>query len=182
MQAKLPSVILSPALPKISFLVNQKITFPNLRVIDNEGKNLGVLTKEEAFRITQEKQLDIVVVNEETDPPVAKIVEWGKFLYDYKQKLKKTAKSGHTSEQKELRLTPAMGKKDLNDRIERAKEFLGNKDKVKFTVVFKGREMRHPEVGQGKLKETYEALQKICEIEKEPYWEGRRLMFVVKPK
>lgn len=167
---------------KLYFPINQKIEYPQLRVVDKEGKSIGILGKDEALKKAQEEGLDLVLINGDAAPPVAKIVELGKFLYDQKQKLKKVSKPGKTSGQKELRLTPNIGRGDLDNRINRTREFLSNRDKVKFVVEFRGREMAHPEVGRDKLNIIFESLRDISEIEKEPYWEGRRLMASIKPK
>jgi len=124
-----------------------------MRVITEEGSNLGVLTREEALKSAAQQGKDLVLVVPESNPPVAKILDYKKFLYTENQKHKKSVAGsrGKGGELKELRFRPGIGQGDLDNRIRRAHEWLEENNKVKFTLQFQGREFTHPEVGLDKF-------------------------------
>lgn len=122
------------------------------------------------------------MVAEKANPPVAKILDFKKFLFEQKREQKHAHKSGKKQEIKELRLGFNISEHDLEQRINRAKEFLKARDKVKFTVVFKGREITRRSIGLDKIKKITESLFEAAEIEKQAWWEGKRVMVLLKPK
>lgn len=136
--------------------------------------------RDQAIRMAQAARLDLVMVAQKADPPVAKILDLKKFLYEKKQEQKK-GKSRKTST-KELRFGPNISEHDLNTRIGRARKFLKERNKVKFKVLFRGRMFSHQEVGREKLKRILDALSEIGEIDREPWFEGKQLMMIIKPK
>jgi len=144
----------------IRFAINQFIKASNVRVILDTGENLGVLTKEEALKKSQELGKDLVQIVPDIDPPICKILDYKKFLYLEKQKHKKSVAGsrGKGGELKELRFGPTIGKGDLDFRIKRASEWLKENNKVKFTVQFQGREASHPEVGLEKMRNVTKEL------------------------
>jgi len=168
--------------PKKVYLVNHKIPFEEIRVIDAEGKNLGVLTKSDAIRKAYESDSDLVLVAEKTTPPVAKIVDFRKFLYEERREQKHSRKGGKKQEVKELRVGFNISDHDLQQRIKRAQEFLKERDKVKFTITFRGRTITRKQIGLDKIKRIIESLSKEGEVEKEAWWEGRRLIVLIRPR
>lgn len=167
---------------KLFFQLNERIQAENLRVIDQNGQNLGVIPRDEGVSSAREQGLDLVLIASQASPPVAKILDFKKFLYEERQKLKKISRPGRVSGQKELRLTPNIGQGDLRVRIERAREFLMRKHKVKLVIEFRGRAISHPQIGLDKINRVFAELNEVGSVEKEPYWEGKRLMAILKPK
>lgn len=169
--------------PKVFFQANQNITADKLRVVSPEGENLGVLTKSEALIKAREHELDLVLVAEKADPPVAKLTDLKKYVYE-KRKEQKQARKGKKQELKEFRIGANISEGDLKQRIERILGFLKSGDKVKFTVLFKGRMIAHQKIGREKIDRIYQAVEEtgVGEYEKKPWLEGKRLMAIVKPK
>lgn len=147
------------------FLVNEKIRFAQLRVIGGSGENLGVMTREQALDEAVKKDLDLVVITESANPPVAKILDFNKFLYDSRKKEASARAKSKKSGLKELRFGPAIGDGDLMQRIERAREFLGNGHRVRFTVKLRGREQSHPEIGLERLNRAIKELEGSAKTE-----------------
>lgn len=160
--------------------VNEKIKDKKLRVIDPEGENLGIMERTEALSKAKEHSLDLVVVSTSATPSVAKIVDFGKFKFD-KRKERQDARKGKRPDTKTLRFKPNIDDHDLQVRINRAKEFLENGDKVKFEIPFYGRMITHEEVGHEKLDKVMEELGDLADVEKKPWIDGRRLLMMVKP-
>lgn len=163
------------------YSINDKITATELRVLDGEGENHGVMTTEAALLLAQEAGLDLVVVSEKADPPVAKLLD---FRYFLRQQRDQEIKSRRKSRQdlKQLRLGPNIDDHDLLVRIRRAQEFLEDGDKVKFIVQFKGRMIANQAVGKEKLERIKQELEEIVTVEKDVWVEGRNMMLIVRPK
>lgn len=136
----------------------------------------------EAVGKAQEAGLDLVAVSTTSNPPVAKITEFAKFLYDQKQKEKRQRKNTKEVEVKELRIGPNIGDHDLQIRIERAKKFLKSGNKIKINCQFKGRMITHPEVGRDKIVRMIEELEDLADVERGPYREGRSFIALLQPK
>lgn len=150
-----------------------------LRVIDPEGKQLGVLSKQEALDKARELQLDLVEIAPAANPPVAKIVDFQKFKYEENKKERGLKRGSSEGGRKELWLSPRIAEHDLRTRIDRAQEFLKEGHKVKLTVKFKGREMTHPELGHNVLRQAFEILGEGAAVEREPRFEGRNLSVII---
>jgi len=147
-----------------------------------EGQST-VIGLPEALRQAQQAGLDLVEVTNRADPPVVRIINYQKFLYEQKQKLKKgKAKTQKAGETKEFRFRPVIGQNDLEQRIRRAEKFLKEKSRVKITVQFRGRELSHPEIGREKLDYFAQALKEIAEIERAPKLERRTMTMTLVPK
>lgn len=159
----------------VRYAINQFIKAPQVRVILEDGENLGVISREEALKKAGEANKDLVQVVAEADPPVCKIIDYKKFLYNEKRKDKKAAAGGRNKggELKELRFGPNIGIGDLNFRIKRAKEWLLENNKVKFSLHFSGREFTHPEVGLKKFVIITRALAEFGTAGDNPKQEGR---------
>lgn len=122
-------------------LLNEKITFPRLRVVDKDGNMLGVMSSREALETAKKQKLDLFVVSPEAEIPVAKIIDYSKHLFDLKQKYKKSSKSSKKQVIKEVKMLLGIQKNDYQVKMNRAKTFLEDRDKVKFSVRLRGREM-----------------------------------------
>jgi translation initiation factor IF-3 len=150
-----------------------------IRVIDAEGQQLGVMTPEDAVRQAEEVGLDLVEVAPAARPPVCRIMDYGRYKYEQK---KKTGKGkGHAASLKEIKLRPRTDQHDLDFKLKNAKRFLLEGDKVKVTVMYRGREMVHREIGRKQLDRVVELLGAIASVESVPRMEGRLLSMILVP-
>jgi translation initiation factor IF-3 len=164
------------------FRTNERIFAHTLRVLDTDGKQVGILSKFEALTKAKEAGLDLVEVAPTAQPPVARIIDFKKFLYQESKKKRDEKKKAKVSETKEVRLGPFMSENDLDTMVRRAREFLGDNDKVRFVMKFMGRQIVHPEFGQATLKKVLESLSDISKVEREPHFEGKQLITIVSPE
>ena len=158
--------------------INEQIRLSPIRVVDHEGKMLGVIPTSEAQRQAADAGLDLVEVAPNERPPVCRIMDYGKFKYEQKRKAANSAKQ-HQVQLKEIRLRPKTGEHDIEFKVKQARDFLTGKDKVKFNVQFKGRENAHHERGREILAAIIENLQDVAKVEKSPSMEGGRNMTAV---
>lgn len=152
-----------------------------MRVIDENGEQLGVMSKDEALFRARQKGMDLVEVASNANPPVCKIIDFKKFKYQEDKKERAGKKKGISQETKEIRFTPFIAQNDFDIRINRTKEFLGQGHKVKLTVKFVGRQLTHKEFGYELIKKAMDRLQGIAKIEGEPKWMGKILMQILSP-
>ncbi len=157
------------------YRINNQIRYPELRIIMGTGENLGVMKTSEALKIAREKDLDVVLITEGANPPIAKILDFNKFLYDERKKTSAIKAKSKKSEIKEFVFGPTIDTGDLTTRIERSKDFIKDGNRVKVTVKFKGRENEHPAVGIEKLNRFIEELKEIAKPEAEPKKNGNLL-------
>ncbi len=151
-------------------------------MIGANGEQLGVVSFQEAIDKTDTAGLDLVEISPNTNPPVCKILDYGKYIYE-KQKLeKKNKKKQHVIHVKEIRVRPNTGDHDLLTKLNRAKKFLESGDKVKITVMYRGREMARQDMGVDTLNRVVEILDDFAEIDKQANMEGRRLSLILSPK
>ncbi|MBI4091278.1 translation initiation factor IF-3 [candidate division WWE3 bacterium] len=150
------------------YKVNERIQAESLRVIGQKGENLGVMTRSLALDAARKQGMDLVEIAPKSLPPVVKILDFKKFIYEERKKT--SAAKAHTKQVglKEFKFGPNIGANDLNIRIERAREFLKNKDRVKFTVIFKGREIAFPDIGWAKISRVTKELQDYGRLEDKP--------------
>ncbi|HSX08982.1 MAG TPA: translation initiation factor IF-3 [Candidatus Saccharimonadales bacterium] len=158
------------------YRINSRIFASPLRVLDNEGKQVGVLSKDEALRLAQEQELDLVEIAPAAKPPVAKLIDFNKFLYQQAKKKQEEKKKAKTSETKEIRLGPFMSDNDLQVMIRRGREFLEDGDKIRLVVRFRGRQITRSEFGKSTIQKVVDALADISKIDREPHFEGRQLV------
>jgi translation initiation factor IF-3 len=158
--------------------INEQIRLSPIRVVDHEGKMLGVIPTSEAQRQAADAGLDLVEVAPNERPPVCRIMDYGKFKYEQKRKAAHSAKQ-HQVQLKEIRLRPKTGEHDIEFKVKQARDFLTGKDKVKFNVQFKGRENAHHERGREILVAIIDNLQDVAKVEKSPSMEGGRNMTAV---
>jgi translation initiation factor IF-3 len=163
------------------YQINQYIQAEKLRVIDEEGKQVGILTKAEALKLAQENNKDLIAIAIQADPPVAKIIDFKKFQYLENKKSKKSKKLGQKQETKELRLRPFISENDLQFRIRKAEKFLKSGNRVQITINFRGREMTNREAGFDLANQFIEALSSFGSPIKKPKSAGRSLIFTLSP-
>lgn len=161
---------------------NEQIRFPQIRVIDSDGSQLGVITPKEALSIAQEKDLDLVLVSETAKPPVCKIMDYGKYKYERDKKLKEAKKKQHNADVKEVKMRYKIEEHDYNVRVKNAQRFLKSGDKVKATVSFRGREIQHSNLAIALLKRMAADLDEFAEVQQAPKREGRNMMMMLAPK
>jgi translation initiation factor IF-3 len=167
----------------VTIRVNNQIRVPQVRVIGDDGKQVGILETREALRLAEEADLDLVEVSPDARPPVCKIMDYGKYKYEQSKRVKESRKKQHVMQLKEIRFkTPKITDHDLEYRAEQARDFLQHGNKVKVSVRFWGREMAHLELGQEKLQRMARMLDDIGTIEQAPKLEGRSMSLVMMPK
>jgi len=161
------------------FRKNEQIRAPEFRVLDREGKQIGVMSRDEALQMARDEEKDLVEIAGQANPPVVKLIEFSKFLYEQKKKKKEEKRKNAASETKQLRFGPFIDEHDLEVKIRRAKEFFEDGDKVKFIVRYKGRQMARQEAGYIVMKRIVEKLDGIGKVEREPKMEGRQLTMLM---
>ncbi len=163
-------------------MINERIRFPKVRVIDTNGDQLGILSPREAQRIAEEKELDLVLVSDKADPPVCRIMDYGKFKFEQEKKAREARKKQHTADVKEVKMRYNIDDHDYNVRMKSAQRFLEEGDKVKATIMFRGREIQHADLAEGLLRRMAEGLQEVAEVQQAPKREGRNITMLLSPK
>ncbi|MFC1625439.1 translation initiation factor IF-3 [Patescibacteria group bacterium] len=166
---------------KTFWLINEAIRAPELRVITAEGKQIGVMGKDEALQKAKDDGLDLVEIATSAKPPVAKLVEFGKFKYQEEKKARREAKKTKAGELKEVRFSPFIAENDYNTRFEKVKEFLEEKNKVKVVVVFMGRQMNSKRFGYDLIDRILKDLGDKVITDMQPKFLGRHLVTIVSP-
>ena len=161
---------------------NEFIQSQKVRVIDENGENLGVMFTREAMEQAQSVGLDLVEVSPNADPPVAKFLDVGKFKYENQKKANLARKTQKTQEIKEIKMRPNIDTHDYETKMKAVRRFFDEGDKVKLTLRFRGREMAHLELGMQLLNKVKEDVEGIAKVEAEPKLEGRQMMMVLAPK
>lgn len=160
---------------------NEQIRGSKLRVIGSDDKQIGVLSRDKALELAKKEGLDLLLIVEKADPPVAKIVDYGKHRYREEKKLRETQKKSKTGELKEVRFSPFIADNDYQTRLKRIKEFLTDKSKVRLVVVFKGRQMGSKQFGYGLFRKILLELGDGINVDMEPKFLGRKLAMVISP-
>ncbi|MEM6330071.1 MAG: translation initiation factor IF-3 [Planctomycetota bacterium] len=160
--------------------INEQIRITPIRVIDHQGEQLGVISTEEALEKAKAVGMDLVEVAPLEKPPVCRIMDFGKFKYQQKKRQNK----GHThqSQNKEVRLRPKIGEHDFMTKVNRAKKFLAQKDKVVFSVIFRGRENAHVDEGFKLVERLTKELEEVAKLEQQPGMQGRRIVVIYAPR
>jgi len=162
--------------------VNDEIDVPKVRVIDAEGENHGVISLEDALEIAEEAGLDLVEVSPQVDPPVCKVLDYGKYKYEQQKKANEARKKQKIIEVKEIKMRPGIDEHDYQVKMKNVRKFLDNGDKVKMTIRFRGREMAHQDLGLKVLTRVREELDELIKIEQMPKTEGRLMVMVIAPR
>ena len=163
-------------------MINDQIRVPKVRTIDSDGKQVGILDTPEALQLAQEKNLDLVLVSPNTEPPVCRIMNYGKYRYEQTKKEKTARKHHHSARMKEIKLRPNIDKHDLQVKERRMREFLEYGFKVKVTMMFRGREMAHTQFGKEVLNDMALSVEDIAAIEMMPKIAGRYMTAIIGPK
>jgi translation initiation factor IF-3 len=161
--------------------VNERIRVPEVRVIDETGKNLGVFRTEEALRLARERGLDLVEVQPNANPPVCRIMDYGKYRYEESRRERESRKRQKAIEVKEIRLRPRIDTHDLETKVRQMQEFLADGAKVKVSVLFRGREIAYQDLGERVLQRVLESLGPKAIVEQAPHLEGRTLVMLLAP-
>lgn len=162
--------------------INEQIRDKEIRLIGEDGEQMGVMPVKEALGMAQEAELDLVLISPNAKPPVCKIVDYGKFRYEQMRREKEARKKQKVTEVKEIRLSPNIDLNDLNTKANQAKKFLAKGDKVKVSLRFKGREMAHIHVGKKILNDFFEKLEDIAVVDKPAKLEGRSMVMILTEK
>lgn len=165
-------------LPKI----NERIRFPEIRVIDSDGSQLGVISPDEALSLAEERELDLVLVSETAKPPVCRIMDYGKYKFEQEKKAREAKKKQHTADVKEVKMRYKIDEHDYKVRVNQAQRFLKSGDKVKATITFRGREIQHVNLAHDLLDRMATDLKDFAEIQQAPKREGRNMMMLLSPK
>src|SRR6056297_3256662 len=161
---------------------DQFIQVPKVRVIDDEGENLGVMFTREAMEQANDKGLNLVEVSPNADPPVCKFLDVGKYRYEAQKKANAARKTQKTQDIKEVKMRPNIDTHDYDVKMKNVNKFIENGDKVKVTLRFRGREMAHQHLGMDLLKRVKEEFDEVAKVELEPKLEGRQMTMVMAPR
>lgn len=165
-----------------SYRVNRRIRVPEVRVIGADGTQLGIMPTDQALRSAEESGLDLVEVSPKAVPPVCRIMDYGKFKYEQSKQQAKAKKHQSTVTLKEIKFRPKTDDHDFDFKVRHIRRFLQEGNKAKLVIIFRGREIVHPETGQAMLKAVYEACSDIGMIEQAPMMEGRRMLMIIAPR
>ena len=162
--------------------INEEIRDPELRVIDEEGNMLGIMSREEALGLSEEKNLDLVLISPNAEPPVCKILDYGKFRYENQKREKDAKKKQKVIQVKEIRLSTFIEEHDIQVKANTACKFLQGGDKVKVWLRFRGRELGHTALGKEVMEKFAELCSEYATVDKNPVMEGRVLTMFLAPK
>jgi len=162
--------------------VNENIRVREVRLIDDEGNQLGIVPTLEALKIAKDKDLDLVEVSPNANPPVCKILDYGKYRFEQEKKLRDSKKNQKVLKLKEIRMQPKIGSGDLDTKAKHIQEFLNEGDKVKVTIRFRGRELAHTELGYDVLNEVLKRLTSAYNIDKPAAMDGRNMSMTISAK
>ncbi len=162
--------------------INEEINDKEIRLIGDQGEQLGIMSAREALEIAAEKDLDLVKIAPGSTPPVCKIMDYGKYRFEQTKKEKEAKKKQRVIEIKEIRMSPGIGDNDFNTKLKNAQKFLNDGDRVKVSVRFRGREMAHTDIGAVLLKDFAAKCAEIATMDKAPKLEGRNMSMFLSPK
>jgi translation initiation factor IF-3 len=161
--------------------VNQEIKIPRVQLVDAEGNNRGIVPTEEAIKLAEDNGLDLVEIAPNADPPVCKILDYGRFKFQSQKKAAEARKKQKTVDVKEIKMRPNIDTHDYEVKMRSMRRFFDDGDKVKVTLRFRGREMAHQELGMDLLMRVKDETQEIAKVEAEPRLEGRQMVMVLAP-
>lgn len=164
------------------YAINEEITDNEVRLIGDDGEQLGVMATVAALRLAEEKDMDLVMISPAAKPPVCKIMNYGKFRFEQAKREKEAKKNQRVMEVKEIRMSPGIGDNDINTKLKNAQKFLADGDRVKVTVRFRGRQMAHTDIGRGLLHDFAAKCEEVGTMDKEPKLEGRNMSTFLSPK
>ena len=167
---------------KVQHQLNEEITDKEIRLIGENGEQLGIVSGEEALRTAEEQGLDLVKISPQATPPVCKLMNYGKYKFEQSKREKEARKNQHVVEIKEIRMSPGIDVGDFNTKLKNAQKFLADGNRVKVSVRFRGREMAHTSLGQELLKKFGADCSEIATIAKDAKLEGRNMSMFLSPK
>jgi translation initiation factor IF-3 len=162
--------------------VNQRIRVPEVRVVMEDGEQKGIMPTREAQALAQQLGLDLVEISARSHPPVCRIMDYGKFKYEQSKKKKQARKHASTVELKEIKFRPKTEEHDMDFKVKHVRRFVEEGNKCRLVIIFRGREITHPETGRAVLNRVVEATQDIANVEVQPNMEGRRMVMILAPK
>ena len=165
-----------------SYQINEDIRDKEIRLIGDDGAQLGIMSPAEALKIAFEHELDLVKIAPASNPPVCKIMDYGKYRFEQAKRDKEARKNQHIVEVKEIRMSPGIGINDFNTKLKNGQKFLQDGDRLKVTVRFRGREMAHTNIGEDLLKKFAEECSELGTVDKNPKLEGRFMTMFLSPK
>jgi translation initiation factor IF-3 len=164
------------------FRINEEIRVREVRLVDTDGNQLGIMPLREAMRIAEERQLDLVEIAPQAKPPVCRIMDFGKYKYEQSKKEKEARKKQKIVEIKEIKMRPNIEDHDFFVKAKNASRFLKEGDKVKATIIFRGREIVHTQLGKQLLVRLAEELKEFSNVERQPKLEGKNMIMILSPK
>lgn len=162
--------------------INEEIRDREVRVIDSDGTQLGIMPIAEAMRLADEKNTDLVKIAPQAKPPVCKIMDYGKYRFEQAKREKEAKKNQRVMEVKEIRMSPSIGENDLQTKLKAALKFLADGDRVKVSIRFRGREMAHTNLGEQILRDFADKCSELANLDKQPKLEGRNMSMFLSPK
>ncbi len=162
--------------------INEDIRDSEVRLIDADGTQLGIMSAEEALKVAEEKEMDLVKISPNAKPPVCRIMDYGKYRFEQAKREKEARKNQHIVEIKEIRLSPGIGANDFAVKLKNGQKFLKEGNRVKVAVRFRGREMAHTEIGEELLLKFAEECADIASVDKSPKLDGRHMTMHLSPK
>ena len=160
---------------------NNRISSPEVQVIESDGQNLGVLSTNEAISIAKNQGLDLIEIAPNANPPVCKIMDMGKYKYDAQKKANLAKKKQKIVSLKEIKMRPVTETHDYEFKVKNAKKFISKGDKVKFTIRFKGRELQHSHLGNELMIKIKEDMKEVGKVELQPKFDGKQMIMVIQP-
>lgn len=162
--------------------INEEIRDKEIRVISDDGEQLGIMSASQALKIAESKNLDLVKIAPTAKPPVCKIMDYGKYRFEQAKREKEARKNQHVIEVKEIRMSPGIGENDFNTKLKNGQKFLQGGDRLKVTIRFRGREMAHTNIGEQLLRDFAAKCADIANLDKQPKLEGRNMSMFLSPK
>ena len=166
----------------MTYQINEEIKDKDVRLIDEDGTQLGIMPSSEAFQIAVNKELDLVKIAPGSNPPVCKIMDYGKYRFEQAKREKEARRHQHIVEVKEIRMSPSIGINDFNVKLKNGQKFLREGDRLKVTVRFRGREMAHTNIGEDLLKRFAAECEEFGTMDKNPKLDGRHMTMFLSPK
>ena len=164
------------------YLVNEEIDAPEVRLIGDDGEQLGIMSSEEALKIAEGKEMDLVMIAAGGKPPVCKIMDFGKYRFEQSKREKEAKKKQRVIEIKEIRMSPSIGENDFNTKLRSGQKFLAEGNRLKVTIRFRGREMAHTNLGEQLLKDYAAKCADVATMDKNPKLEGRNMSMFLSPR
>ena len=170
------------SISSVTYQINEEINDKEIRLIDEDGTQLGIVSSSDALKVAIEKELDLVKIAPGSNPPVCKIMDYGKYRFEQAKREKEARRNQHIVEIKEIRMSPGIGINDFNIKLKSGQKFLKDGDRLKVTVRFRGREMAHTNIGEELLKKYAAECAEYGNVDKNPKLEGRHMSMFLTPK